>query len=210
MSSSNPSTASEPQATLTPIKPSDTHHFKEFFISKSGLTSFSVEVNDAAKTHYHIDTSLYTPSKADITLYAGHDTHGKVLGDVDLRNFSGHYTIELGAPGSDAVVLEELERIKGWSSRHQFHFVFGGNEKARRQTFVWRHPGENLAENRDDLELTVDNGDDEEELLLAQYVKGHGWKGKTRLLVREGGGEKWELMVVLTVMALVVSKRREQ
>jgi len=75
---------------------------------------------------------------------------------------------------------------------------------------VWRHPGQSLAENRDDLELVLDPGDDEEEVLLAQYLKGHGWKGKTILRVREGGGEKWEIMVVLTLLALLVTKNREQ
>jgi len=129
------------------------------------------------------------------------------VGDVDLRNFGGHYTIQLKDSDTGAVALEELDRVKGYASRHAFHFSFGGKE---RQEFVWRHPGQSLAEKRDDLELVLDPGNDEEEVLMAQYLKGHGWKGKTILRVREGGGEKWELMVVLTLLALLVTKNREQ
>jgi hypothetical protein len=71
-----------------------------------------------------------------------------------------------------------------------------------------------LAENRDDLELLVEDEEreDEDEVLAVYEAKGgeHGWKSKGRLLIKEGGGEQWELMVILTAMALIVSKRREQ
>jgi len=203
--------AKAPESLLTPLQPEDAKNFKELQISKAGLSSLQIDAKDSNHAQYFIETSLYTPSKADITLHAGHDSRGKVLGDVDLKNFSGHYTIELGDPSADAVVMEELDRVKGWSSRHQFHFTFG---KRKRQTFVWRHKGERLNENRDDLELALEDEDGEEEdEILAQYEKNggaHTWKSKGRLILREGGGEQWELMVILTVMALIVSKRREQ
>jgi len=200
-----------PESLLTPIHPEDTKNFKELQISKSGLSSLQIEGKVPGHAQYFIETSLYTPSKKDITVHAGHDSHGKVLGDVDLKTFSGHYTIELGDPNVDTVILEELDRVQGWSSRHQFHFNRGAKG---RQTFVWRHRGENLAENRDDLELAFEGEESEEEdEIFAQYEKSggaHGWKSKGRLLIREGGGEQWELMVILTLSALVVSKRREQ
>jgi len=209
MSSAEESKA--PDSLLTPIHPEDTKNFKELQLSKSGLSSLQIDGKDSGHGQYFIDTSLYTPSKKDITLHVGHDSRGKVLGDVDLKNFGGHYTIELGDPNVDAVVLEELDRVKGWSSRHQFHFNRGGKG---RENFVWRHRGENLAENRDDLELVFEDEEGEEEdEVLAQYERNggaHGWKSKGRLLIREGGGEQWELMVILTLAALIVSKRREQ
>ena len=200
-----------PESLLTPIHPEDTKNFKELQISKSGLSSLQINGKDSVHEQFFIETSLYSPSKKDITLHAGHDSRGKVLGDVDLKNFGGHYTIEVGDPNVDAVVLEELDRVKGWSSRHQFHFNRGSKG---RQNFIWRHRGENLAENRDDLELAFEDGErEEEDEILAQYEKNggaHGWKSKGRLLIREGGGEQWELMVVLTLAALLISKRREQ
>ena len=56
------------------------------------------------------------------------------------------------------------------------------------------------------------SGEEEDEVLAVYEAKGgeHGWKSKGRLLIKEGGGEQWELMVILTAMALIVSKRREQ
>jgi hypothetical protein len=196
----------EVPATLTTIHPSESQSFQQFFISKSPLSGYTIE-NSTASTQFKAETSLYSKSKADITLHLGRDSKGKVVGDADLRNFGGHYSIQLKDSDNGAVALEELDRVKGYASRHAFHFSFGGKE---RQQFVWRHPGQSLAENRDDLELVLDPGDDEEEILMAQYLKGHGWKGKTILRVRGGGGEKWELMVVLTLLALLVTKNREQ
>jgi hypothetical protein len=198
----------EVPATLTTIHPSESQSFQELHISKSPLSGYTIE-NSTTTTQFKAETALYSKGKADITLHAGRDSKGKVVGDVDLRNFGGHYSIQLKDPnnGNGAVALEELDRVKGYASRHAFHFSFGGKE---RQEFVWRHPGQSLADNRDDLELVLDPGFDEEEVLMAQYLKGHGWKGKTILRVREGGGEKWELMVVLTLLALLVSKNREQ
>jgi hypothetical protein len=167
--------------------------------------------HSSAHSQFYIDTSLFLPSKKDITIHAGTTSKGKVLGDVDLKNFSGHYTIELGDPDVEPVVLEELDRVKGWSSRHQFEFVFGERE---RDVFLWRHRGRDLAENRDDMELVLEDEEreEEDEVLAIYEAKGgeHGWKSKGRLLIKEGGGEQWELMVVLTAIALIVSKRREQ
>lgn len=186
--------------------------FKEFHISKSGLSNLELvcQTSSPEVQAYHVETSLYNPAKPDITIHAGTDAKGRVLGDVDLKNFSGHYTVELGDVEHEPVTLSELDRVKGWNSRHQFQFMFAGG---KRETFVWRHPGEKLLSNRDDLELvTCGEEDDEEEVVLAQYLKsgGGGWKSRGRLMVREGGGRDWELMVVLTVVALVVSRRREQ
>jgi len=190
--------------------PIDAAKFKELQISKSGLSGLQLASKDA-QTQFYIDVSLYSPSKKDITIHAGSSSKSHVLGDVDLKNFSGHYTVELGDPHTEPVQLEELDRVKGWSSRHQFEFEFAGKE---RDLFVWRHRGKDLSENRDDLELVLedDEREEEDEILAIYEAKGgeHGWKSKGRLLVKEGGGEKWELMVVLTVMALIVSKRREQ
>jgi hypothetical protein len=198
----------EVPAALTTIHPSESQSFQQFFISKGTLSGYTIE-NPTSTTQFKAETSLYSKGKADITLHAGRDSKGKIIGDVDLRNFGGHYSIQLKDTenGNGAVALEELDRVKGYASRHAFHFSFAGKE---RQEFVWRHPGQSLNENRDDLELVLDPGDDEEEVLMAQYLKGHGWKGKTVLRVREGGGEKWELMVVLTLLALLVTKNREQ
>jgi len=195
---------------LTPIRPEESKHFKQFQVTKTGISNLHITGPEPENKEFLVETSLYHPAKPDITLHSGASSKGKVLGSVDLKKFSGHYTITLSSyPSEDEDTVEEFDRVKGWSSRHEFQFIFGKREK--RQTFVWRHRGERLSENRDDLELVVDNEDDEEEEVLAQYVKeSGGWKSKGVLVVREGGGESWEKMVVLTLMALVVSKRREQ
>src|SRR5450756_1018880 len=112
-------------------RPIDSTKFKELHLSKSGLSGLQISSKDPTSPHsqFYIDTSLFLPSKKDITIHAGTTSKGNVLGDVDLKNFSGHYTIELGDPNVEPVVLEELDRVKGWSSRHQFEFAFGGRER---------------------------------------------------------------------------------
>lgn len=182
--------------------------FREYHIRSSGLSNLELILQDKDKPQLHIETSLYNPGKPDITLHHGSDAKGLVLGDVDLKNFSGHYTIELGDAEHGAVVLEELDRIKGFKSQHQFQFIWA---EGKRENYVWRHPGEMLLANRDDMELVTD--DDESEVVLAKFLKGGGsggWKSKGALLIREGGGHDWELMVILTSMALIVTRRREQ
>jgi len=155
-----------------------------------------------------------------VILHVGTDTKGEIIGDADLRTFSGHYTIELGDYIHGPVILERLDKVKGWSSRHQFEFSFGG---AEREMFVWRHKGDKFRDNGgvgatngnwDDMELVTDRDDDEEELLVAQYLKKdpeyRGWKGRGCLQVRSEGGKEWDRMVMLSLMALLVTKRREQ
>lgn len=182
--------------------------FKEFHISKSGLSNLQLSSQNEDKTHYYVETSFYNPAKPDVTVYKGTDAKGQVLGDIDLKNFSGHYTIELGDVAHEPVLLESLDRVKGFRSQHSFKFAYA---EGSREKYIWRHPGETLLSNRDDLELVTD--DDEEVVVLAKYLKSGGaggWKGKGSLLIRAGGSTHWELMVVLSAMALVVSRRREQ
>jgi hypothetical protein len=210
-------TAEDERATDSRPSSLDITSRKEFQFSKSGLSGIQISSKAYGKdqpSHFYIETSVYLPSsKKDIIIHAGKDAKGKVLGDVDLKNFSGHYTIELGDPKSDRdeVILEELDRVKGWSSKHEFSFTFGQRE---RQTFVWRHRGQVLSENREDLELVIEDPErEEDDEVFAQYERNggeHGWKSKGHLLLKQGGGEQWELMVILTVMALIVSKNREQ
>lgn len=74
--------------------------------------------------------------------------------------------------------------------------------------------GKSLNCDWDDLELVTDRNDDEEELLVAQYLKrdpeSRGWKARGCLQLRSEGGVGWERMVLLSLMALLVTRRREQ
>lgn len=193
-------------------KPEASNRFKDFTIRRSGLSDFQFS-SGSDEHEYYFEISLYNPKKRDVILHFGPSTKEPIIGDADLKTFSGHYTLELGDYEHGPVVLERLDKVKGWSSRHQFEFSFGG---AEREMFVWRHKGEKFhdAGNWDDMELVTDRDDDEEEVLVAQYLKKdpeyRGWKSRSKLQAREGGGEEWERMVMLSLMALLVTKRREQ
>jgi hypothetical protein len=211
--SSNPSLTL--QKTIT--RPEDSTYFKTFHITKASLGDFHFSSTFDTQ-EYRGEVSLYNPKKRDVILHLGPDTKGPIVGDADLKTFSGHYTIELGDYIHGPVILECLDRVKGWSSRHAFSFSFGGGERER---FVWRHKGEKFVDNGkslnvdwDDMELVTDRNDDEEELLVAQYLKRdpeyRGWKGRGCLQLRSEGGVEWERMVILSLMALLVTRRREQ
>lgn len=178
---------------------------KELVVYKTGFSNLKLCPAGSETAAFFIDTALNTPGKTDITLYSGGDSHGKVLGVVDLKRFAGHYEVAVGDPSIDRdLVWEPLEVVKYWASRHGFESEFG-DEGVR--SFLWRHPGEKLADHPGDMELVEEEKPD---YVLAQYVKAgtHSWKSRGNLLVREGYGEAWELMVTLTAMALVVVKSR--
>jgi hypothetical protein len=190
---------------LTSIPATDSHKFKEFTVYKTGFSNLKLcPAGSETATHF-ADTALNTPGKPDITLYSGDSAHGKTLGVVALKRFAGKYEVALGDPHVDKeLVWEPLEVVEYWASRHRWEFEFGEGEVT---SFLWRHPGERLADHPGDMELVEEEKPDH---VLAQYVKAgtHSWKTRGNLLIRDGYGEAWELMVTLTALALVVVKSR--
>jgi hypothetical protein len=190
---------------LTSIPAAESHKFKEFVVYKTGLSNLKLCTAGSETSAFLVNTALYSPGKADITLHAGGDSHGKVLGAVDLKKFAGHYEVAIGDPSTDKeVIWEPLEVVQYWASRHGFESEFGNDGV---KYFLWRHPGERLSDHPGDMELVEEDNPD---YILAQYVKAgtHSWKSRGNLLIREEYGETWELMVTLTAMALVVVKSR--
>ena len=191
---------------LTSIPANESHEFKELTVSKSGVMgNLKICPAGSQTATFFIDVSFYTPSKADITLHSGSDSRGKVVGVVDLKKFAGHYEVAIGdLSGKEELVWEPLEVVQYWASRHGFEAEFGDQGV---KEFIWRHPGERLSDHPGDMELVKEENPD---YVLAQYVKAgtHSWKSRGNLLIREGYGEEWELMVILTALALVVVKSR--
>ena len=189
---------------LTFIPANDSHKFKELTVYKTGFSNLKICPAGSETAMFFINTALNSPGKADLTLHSGGDAHGEVLGAVDLKRFAGHYEVAIGDPSVDKdLVWEPLEVVQYWASRHGFESDFGGTVGS----FLWRHPGEKLADHPGDMELVEEEKPGH---VLAQYVKAgtHPWKTRGNLLIKEGYGEVWELMVVLTAMALVVVKNR--
>lgn len=190
---------------LTSIPAADAHKFKEYVVYNTGFSNLKLCSAGSEEAKVFVNTALNTPGKADITLHAGGDSHGKVLGVVDLKRFGGHYEVAIGDPKvEDELVWEPLEVVQYWASRHGFESEFGDEGVT---AFLWRHPGEKLADHPGDMELVEE---EKPEYVLAQYVKAgtHSWKTRGNLLIRDGYGEAWELMATLTAMALVVVKSR--
>jgi len=192
---------------LTSIPAAESHKFKEFVANKTGLSNLKLCRAGSETPLFFVDTALFSPSKGDITLHAGGNSHAKVVGVVALKKFAGHYEVALGDPSTDKdVIWEPLDVVQYWASRHGFESEFG---KDGVKSFLWRHPGERLADHPGDMELVEEDNPD---YVLAQYVKAgtHSWKTRGNLLIREGYGETWELRVILTAIALVVVKSRRQ
>lgn len=203
----NTETAGAPphDVSLTSISAAESHKFNELIVYKTGISNLKLSRAGSETSVFFVGTALFSPNKVDITIHDGGDSHGKVLGVVDLKKFAGHYEVALGDPSTDKeVTWEPLEAVQHWTSRHGFESDFG---KEGVKSFLWRHPGERLADHPEDMELV---GEDNPEYVLAQYVKAgtHSWKTRGNLLIREGYGETWELMVTLTAMALVIVKSR--
>ena len=189
---------------LTSIPENDSHKFHEFVVNKTGFSNFKICPVGSETATFFVGTALNSPGKADVTLHSGGDAQGKILGVVDLKRFAGHYEVALGDPNVDKnLTWEPLEVVQYWASRHGFESDFGDTVGS----FLWRHPGERLADHPGDMELVEEEKPD---YVLAQYVKAgtHSWKTRGNMLIRQGYGEAWELMVILTAIALVVVKAR--
>lgn len=156
---------------------------------------------------YFSEHHSWTPKVPDLLLHRGEDKTGPVLG-VGRFSWFGSETIGLGDPETDpnGVVWEKLASTGKWThSKYKFEFPFGADQK--RTSFIWRRVKTKAFSDQGDMELVVE-GEDE---VLADYV-GFGvlesLKKRAKVTVKDGLGERMELMLWLTALSLVELSRR--
>lgn len=207
----DPSTTTEEAIALEPINPQDSsnphNHFKQFTVNKASLKNLSLCPAGSDTPLLYVANYFWTPGKHDICLHTGDSKAGPVLGVAHLDILGRNNTIGLGDPNSalTSMVWEKLSRVsKVALSKYTFDSIFG---EEGRKTFEWRSTKHIPFDDQGDFELVeVENP----HMALAKFV-GVGLVKHTKrgtLLIREGYGDAWELMVLLTWLGIVELSRR--
>jgi hypothetical protein len=158
-----------------------------------------------------VANSIFTPGQADVTVHRGADRTGAVVGLAHFERFSSRTAVGLGDPATPAAVAwEALTKQSRDHSAHRWEMALGG----ARRGFVWKRThavgGDAGASRLSMRHMKLVDGDGDGGAVLARYLnngtKSYRKKGKFRLV--GGWGEEWELMVLLTGLALIERERR--
>jgi hypothetical protein len=191
---------------LGPIGSSNSVKFKELIVNNASPFNLCILRPGQEEAIYYVNNSTFTPRTPDVTLYAGPNKSGPVIGVAHITNIWTS-KIGLGDPASNisSMVWEDLARPNKWKHNiHKFESLFG---EEGRKTFVWKRTKGNIFDDQGDRVLYEEG---KEDVILAKYI-GVGvfkWKKRGRLYMVEGGGDTWELMVLLTALALIELSRR--
>lgn len=194
-------------------------NFKQLTVYKAGLIHLSLCPEGSETPVFHVECRTWKPSKPYVTLHAGGDAKGPVLGVVQNMSVSGHFKVGLGDPeggsGFGAVRWENFDRVQTWNPRHRFCCEVD----RQRKWFLWRKPG-GVFERAGDMQLVEDSeiGEDltiaelDKREILVNYSRPKTAFGKKRgtFEIKEGFSEDWERTVLLTGMALVIIHRKNQ
>jgi hypothetical protein len=160
----------------------------------------------------------------DLKLHRGSDKSGQVLGVVKIG--ARFDTIGVGDPDAvleegnrvGRIVWERLQRTKKWTYKsYEFEYERGVG-RGERQTYTWRRTKNHFGFLRE-LELRVGGPEQREGEVLAVFVGTDTRNIKRgRYFIkrsRDGDGEegmaeakRWELMVLLTSLAIIESAAR--
>jgi len=191
---------------LGPIESGDTPRFKELLVNNASPRNLRIFSPASADGLFYVVNSSFTLNTPHVTLYAGPDKSGPVLGVAYLNHIGGN-TVGIGDPKSNinSMVWERLSRASKWThSTYQFEYIFG---EEGRKSFIWQRLRPKVFDDQGDMELFEDGKPD---VVLARYesVGVFKWKKRGKMLILDGYGDGWELMVLLTGLALVELSRR--
>jgi hypothetical protein len=180
--------------------------FKELIVNNASLQNLRILAPDAETGLFYVANSTFTLNGPHVTLYAGPDKLGPVLG-VAYLGLTATNTVGIGDPKSNinSMVWERLSRTSKWThSTYQFEFIFG---EEGRKSFIWQRVRSNPFDDQGNMELFEDG---KPGVILAKYesVGVFKWKNRGRMFIIDGYGDAWELMVLLTGLALVELSRR--
>ncbi|KAJ9656234.1 hypothetical protein H2198_005085 [Neophaeococcomyces mojaviensis] len=169
---------------------------------------------------YYVDNSAFTIGKPDVTLCAGTEKNGPILGVCRWSNmYSKHYNVGVGNPTTNekGTIWEE---VKVSHHRHpEWQWSMTLPSRAR-HSFTWhRITGDELkAADEDANKMSRKNvklvdSETGEVLVVFGSNRFKSWKkfGKFTFNVdgrERGWGDNWEMMVLLTALGLVEMSRR--
>jgi hypothetical protein len=191
---------------LESIGPDGPVRFKELLVQNASPLNLRIVAPDGERGLFFVNNTTFTLNKPHVTLHAGPDKLGPVLGVVYL-GLTAANTVGIGDPDNNAnsMVWESLSRTSKWThSTYQFEFIFG---EEGRKSFIWQRVQSNPFDDQGNLELYEDGNPG---VLLAKYesVGVFKWKNRGKMYIVDGYGDGWELMVLLTCLGLIELSRR--
>jgi hypothetical protein len=191
---------------LGPSGSGDTAKYKELIVNNASPKNLRILSPNSGNGLFYLTNSWFTPRKPHLILHAGSDKLGPVVGVARLAH-TGPNTIGIGDPEKDinSMVWEKLSRTSKWTrATYQFGCMFG---EEGRKSFIWQRVRSNPFDDQGNLELFEDGKPD---VILATFesVGVFKWKKRGRMLILEGYGDAWELMVLLTGLSLIQLSRR--
>ncbi|KAK5092150.1 hypothetical protein LTR70_005755 [Exophiala xenobiotica] len=206
---------------------------KEMMTTSSGMTKsldlyhtkshINIRIHDlSGNCIYYVDNSTFKPGKPDVTLFAGSEKGGQVLGVCRWSTmFSKGLTVGIGDPSVNekGMIWEEVR------SEHVMHPEYRWSvtlPSGTRYAFAWLriHGADVRSESADANGLSnknfklVDCSDpNKEALAVFANNRWKSWKKLGKFMIKvdgreRGWGDQWEVMVLLSVLGLVEMSRR--
>lgn len=201
---------------IPPAESSDPH-YKTYSVHNLDMQNITLHANQEGPALYTVINSTFTASAHSVVLHDGPRTTPPI-GAANISTFKGtnQFGVRTGTgtalEGMEGMVWEELRRTSSWT-HGTYGFEWGWADGERRK-YEWRRTSSPLAlDDQADMEL-VEKG--REGMVLARYTRGAllRWTVRARLEVRilssegEEEWERWQTVVLLTVMTLVEMSRR--
>jgi hypothetical protein len=169
---------------------------------------------------YYVTNSAFTPGTPDITMSAGSEKGGKIIGVCHWSHmYSKVVKVGLGDPnvmGGKDVIWEELVCTVGNVIQTEFKFSMIMPNSLERNTFVWNRSSKKELDDEDAEKWSYQNFrliDESTGEVVAVFADNgfKSWKKKGKFKMWSGVyGEDWEKMVMLSCLSLIEKSRRRR
>ncbi|KAF9886430.1 hypothetical protein FE257_011462 [Aspergillus nanangensis] len=172
-------------------------------------------VTGADKTPiFHIHNSTIKPKKPDLTIHSGGDENGTVLAVCKFLHFSRHFKVCLGDPHDlNLAQWEDLVCQNMRRNKYRWQMTIPNVAGPQRRSFVWKsthHVG--IGDDTPSIfnarcwKLVEEQTGQVVAVFLAKNLKSFTKSGKLQIDVNYG--QDFDLMVLITVLALYEKQRR--
>lgn len=169
------------------------------------------DTNPEKDAIYFVDNSMINPGKADVTVRAGSGKGGNIVGVCRMRFGFGTYNIGLGDPDHTDTEWEAMKRHGAFKTRRWEFSMPVAEGSFKRHTFTWKRTHDKSVGATHSLR-NKKLIDEETKEVVAVYLTNHlkSWKKMGKLIVLRDYGEKWELMVLISLLGLIERQRRKR
>ncbi len=170
---------------------------------------------------YYVNNSQFTPNTPDVTLHAGSEKTGPILGVCKWGHmYSKTVKVGLGDPnnmGGNNMIWVNLDRTTSTSFKQsEFKFTMTPANSHERKTFVWKRSSKKEVGDDEAYKWSFQNFrllDESTGEKVAIFANNglKSWKKKGKFRLWSGVyGDDWEKMVLLTGLSIIEKARRRR